>query len=1136
MKRTLFALSAASLGMIAAVGALQHHAASKLSAAAAEPPAASAKRLAVLDAYGKLPLAFEENAGQTDARVKFLARGAGYTVFLTERNATLRLEPPSPTTGNFDKNAAAAKRESGAVLRLALSSSNPHPDVHALNLEPGRSNYFIGNDPQKWRSNISQYSRVKFDAVYPGIDLVYYGNQGQLESDYIVAPGADAKQIALRVEGADRIRLNSTGDAIVSTAAGDLSLHQPLAYQESNGSRQQVAANYVQSAPGVLAIEVGEYDPRQTLVIDPVVGYATFLSGSTGATGGNAIAANSSGNAYVVGTSAATDFPTTSGAFQKTLNAPSSGNAFVTKFNSTGTALVFSTYLGGSGLGTAFDSATAVAVDASGNVYVAGETPSTDFPTTASNAYQVVNNGTPQNGFLTKLDPTGATLLYSTYLGGSGIDRCAGIAVDVNQNAYLTGSASSTNFPVTPATAIQTSGLSIGLAFVTRIDTTKGGTGSLIYSTLLGGTNGDQGTAIAVDSNFNAYITGKTNSTDFPVTSSAFQSTLKGTFGNGFVSRVDTTTANHLVYSTYLGGTATSGAGDSGSGIALDPSFNVYVTGNTNTSDFPVTSGVLQSAPKNTNKTTFVARLDTTKSNAASLIYSTYLGGSTQDAAAAIAVDGGGNAYVTGSTQSADFPTIPGAPQFTRTTLNRNIAYVSVLASSGAKLSFSTYFGGTTGDLATGIALDSTTSPNVYITGATTSPDFPVTTGAFQTTFKTAAAFAAKLSPAAATGVLLSPSPVAFGNQIVGTASQARVVTLANLTQSALMNIKASIIGADAADFTIVSSQCGGSIAIGATCTINITFTPSISGVETATLSVSDSDASSPQTVQLTGTGTGSASPVFLTPATVNFGNQGIGTASAAQTVTLKNNSKAAVTNIAVSITGVAASDFAQTNTCTATLAAGGSCTISVTFTPAATGIANATLSVADSDASSPQTAALVGVGTTTSADFAIAVLPATASVAAGASANATVTVVGLNSFTDSVALTCSGTPGGSACTLNPTSVTPSPTGATSSVTITTTARTAPAISFRTAPRPPSSMWTATLGVSLMSLVLMAWWSRRTPAVKKLAWTCAALMALSLTSCSGLPVTGTPAGTYTITITGTSGTLTHTATITLTVT
>jgi hypothetical protein len=1081
-------------------------------------------RLLALAAYGKIPLTFEENSGQTDPRVKFLTRGAGYTVFLTDRGATLRLEGPSAEPG---------KRGSQAVVRLALAGSNSHTVSHPVGRQVAHASYFVGNDPQKWRSNVLEYARVQFDSVYPGVDLVYYGSQGRLESDYIVSPGANPNRIALHVEGAEHLRLSSDGDAILSTAAGDVSLHQPRAYQESAAGRTEVAVSYAQIASGELGIRVGAYDAKLPLVIDPVVGYATYLSGSNSATTGNAIAVDSTGNTYIVGTTGATDFPTTAGAFQTTRTG-TNGNAFVTKLNASGTALVFSTYLGGSGQTGKFDNATGVAVDASGNVYITGSTPSTDFPVTAGTAYQLVNNGTPSNGFLTELNPTGTSLMYSTFLGGSGNDGCAAIALDSNGNAYVTGSATSTNFPVTPATAIQTTGQSTGLAFVSRFNTTFSGTGSLIYSTLLGGTNSNQGTGIAVDSSFNAYITGQTTSTDFPATASAFQSTMKGTAGNAFVARVDTTTANNLVYATYLGGTATgSGSGDIGNAIALGPSSNVFVTGNTKTTDFPVTSGVLQSTPKNTNKTTFVARIDTTKSNGASLVYSTYLGGSSQDAAGAIAADSSGNAYVAGSTASSDFPTIPGAPQFTRTTQNRDTGYVSVLNSTGSALSFSTYFGGSGGDAATGIAVDS--AKNVYITGITASSDFPVTTGAYQTTFNTGAAFVAKLSPAAATGIILSPTALNFGKVAVGLTSQPLVATLANLSGSALTITTVAITGTNAADFAVGNSTCTGSIAVGATCSIAVTFTPSLMTAETATLTVTDSDASSPQTVPLTGTGTAPPSPVFLSPATVNFGNQAINTTSTAQTVTLKNNSTATVSNIAVSITGAGASSFAETSACGATLAVGANCTISVTFTPTAAGAVTATLSVSDSDASSPQTATLNGTGTSTGPDFSIAVAPATLSFAAGSTGTATVTVTGLNSFTSAVALTCTGAPAGSSCTLNPSSVTAASTAVTSTATITTTARTSPSMAPHIGSRPTSGTWNVTLALAALSLLLFVWFARRFGAARKLAWTFGVLLMLSLTSCSGLPVTGTPAGTYTITITGTSGSLTHSATITLTV-
>jgi hypothetical protein len=1040
MRRMLALLFVGCLTMLGVV--IARHRSAQVSA----PANAATSQARALEAYGKLPLNFEENAGQSDTPVRYLAHGAGYAVFLTDGAMTLRLDRAQ--NGEKGDSAAFLNASTGAtaqdkraaVLRFTLARSNRHPAIQGLEIQPAHSNYFIGNDPAKWHRNVPQFSRVRCQDVYPGIAVVYYGNQGRLESDFVVAPGADPRPIALRIEGANSYKLDSNGDLVMTTPAGEVSLQHPYAYQEIDGARHEVTANYVPSDDGLFGVNVGSYDTQHALVIDPVVAYSTFLSGSTGATFGSAIAVDSAGNAYIVGATTATDFPVTSSAFQKVLNAASNGqsNAYVTKLNPTGTAQVFSTYLGGSGTTGRGDGGNAIAVDASGNVLVVGATPSTDFPIVSSSAFQVVNNGTPVNCFLTKVDPTGSTLLYSTYLGGSGSDSCSAIALDSNGNAYMTGTATSTNFPVTPGTAIQTTGKSLGSAFVTRINTTNSGSGSLIYSTLLGGSKADGGNGIAVDSSFNAYITGKTTSPDFPITSAtAFQTAMKGTAGNAFISEVSTTAANSLIYSTYLGGTATNnpgqlGLGDFGAGIALDRTFNVYAIGNTESADFPTTAGSFQATPGNSAQTAFVARLNTTKSGAASLVYSTILGGSVFDNGTAITVDSLGNAYLTGGTQSTDFPVTPAGPQQQLNGTLEDI-FVSVLDPTGSSLLFSTFYGGTNSDSGSGIALDTASIPNIYVAGTTLSKDFLTSPGAFQVTFKTGSAFALKLSPAAATGVLTAPASLNFGNQPVNTPSSPLTVTVANFTKSTLTISGISFTGANAADFS-QTNTCGTTLAANATCKITIIFTPTTSGSESATLSIADSDPSSPQTVPLSGTGTG----------------------------------------------GPATPDFSLTAT------------------------------------------------------------PATATITAGSSATYTATLTSLNSFAGTVTLTCTGAPLNSTCAVSPASETLAANGTQSpTVTLTTTARgiLAPRpTSFPLNPRNPINLW-AWCGLFLALLV--PWIASRQRA-RKLAWSFALVSVLAFSGCSGLPQHGgggggAPAGVYTLSITGTSGSLTHSTTVSVTV-
>jgi Beta-propeller repeat/Abnormal spindle-like microcephaly-assoc'd, ASPM-SPD-2-Hydin len=1153
MNRTLLALGVACLAVGGFVAAGHRRADSKSPAKLVAPDQnATARRQAILSAYGKLPLYFETNMGQTDPRVNYLGRGNGYTVFLASTDATVLLSVPSAERSTSSARPAAApahpnsSNDRSAVIRLALAGSNRHAEAESLDLQPGSSNYLIGNDVGKWHRNISHFARVKYHDVYPGVDLLYYGNQGQLESDYVVAPGADPSQIGMRIEGAGKLRLNSEGDLVVSTKAGDVVLHRPRVYQRREGSQtpQEVAANYVRRGPYTVGIDLASYDTTQPLIIDPVLSYSTYLGGSANQVI-RGIAVDSSGFAYVTGSTSSANFPVVTGSFQTTLSNTKS-NAFITKLKQDGTGLVYSTFLGGTG--AIGDSANAIAIDATGDVYIVGFSSSTDFPRSPS-AYQTNNSG--GGGFFSKLDPTGATLLYSTYLNGSGIDRLNAVAVDLNGAAYITGSTTSTNFPIVPATALQNtnnvSGSQIGTAFLSKIDPTLSGTNSLTYSTYLGGSKEDAGLGVAVSA-FNAYIVGTTSSSDFPqpATKNGFQQTLKNTIGgNAFLARIDTTQPATLVYSTYLGGSPNgqgSNPGDVADAVAVPVAGgDAYITGYTYATDFPTVSP-LDTASNTPFQKTIIARIDTTKSGAASLIFSTYFGGTVftlggtthgADLGFGVALDSAKNIYVAGTTSSADFPVTPGAPQPTK--VGAQNAFLSEISATGASVLFSTYLGGSN-DAAAGVALDGASPANAYIAGPT-SGNFPTTIGAFQTANLSSGAnnnnsFVAKLSPGAVTGVFASPAVLSFGNQIVNTPSAAKIVTLFNNSSSTLSNIAISFTGTNATDFTQGVSTCSTTLAANTNCTIGVIFTPTTTSAETAALSISDNDPNSPQIVTLSGTGTTAPAAVFVAPTTLSFGNQVINTTSPPQTVTLTNNSTSTLTGIAVSIVGTAATSFAQTTTCTATLPAGATCTISVTFTPTVAAAATATLSVADSDPSSPQTVSLSGTGISSNPDFSVAVAPTTASVAAGGTTNVTVTVTGLNGFTTPVALTCTGAPLGSTCTLTPANVTPTSTGATSMGAIVTTARTpATATTFPRGPRYPNAAWPI-----LCVLLLLAIWIARRQPVKTFACAFALLLAVSLTSCSGLPNHGTPAGLYTLTITGTAGTQTHQVTVSLTVT
>ena len=621
--------------------------------------------------YGKLPISFEANHGQTDKRVKFVARGSGYGLYLNGQDAVLALhatqsgKTPSGTDPLAKSHPLPSVKTD--IVRMQLRNANPAAQPVGIDALPGTANYFVGKDPSQWHTDIPTYSRVKFSGVYPGIDLVYYGNQSQLEYDFVVAPKADAKAIKLHFAGASKLALSANGDLSISAKDGQIAFHKPVIYQEANGQRKPVEGRFTLFANNSVGFTLGRYDRSQPLVIDPLLVYSTYLGGYD-TDGGNAIAVDGSGNAYVTGfMSRNDDFPVTPGAFQTVDNADdSTTNAYIAKLNPAGTALLYSTYLGGSYI----DEASSIAIDGQGNAYVAGISFSDDFPVTPG-AFQTVNNGTANRGtnaFVTKLNPTGTGLVYSTYLGGSFNDGAYSIAIDGQGNAYVAGGATSQDFPVTPGAFQTTKKAYIDSGFVAKLNSAGV---SLLYSTFLGGSGsiglGDSVSGIAVDGTGNAYVAGDAYSPDFPVTPGAFQTVDKSASQTGFVTKLNPAGAE-LVYSTYLGGSGSSaGYGDSPTAIVLDDTGSAYVTGVTASTDFPV-ADALQGTndaylPKTSGYvpfmgTAFVTKLDP---SGAELLFSTYLGGSREDTANGIALDNDGNVYVIGETTSTDFPVTPGA-------------------------------------------------------------------------------------------------------------------------------------------------------------------------------------------------------------------------------------------------------------------------------------------------------------------------------------------------------------------------------------------------------------------------------------------------------------------------------------------
>ncbi|HYC88664.1 MAG TPA: SBBP repeat-containing protein [Thermoanaerobaculia bacterium] len=862
--------------------------------------------------YGRLPLHFEENLGQADPRVRFVARGAGYAFFITGTETVAVLQKD---------------RRAPAVVRMQLPGASRQPRVEGDQPFEGKSHYLAGNDPSRWRMNVPQFGKVRMSEVYQGIDVVWYGNQGEIEYDFLVAPGGDPRQIRMHFQGAARIETDASGDLVLHVDGGELRQRAPVAYQERGGTRRAVQARYRRLGPNEFGIALGAYDTARPLVIDPVLAWSTYLGGSSTDVP-MAIAVDTAGNAYVTGQTFSLDFPTANA-----LQAASAGSAeaFVTKINAAGTALVYSTYLGGSGI----DSGRGIAVDSAGNAYVAGQTTSTNFPTV--NALQAIFAGADDT-FVAKLNPAGSALVYSTYLGGSGYDAASDIAIDLAGNAYVAGVTNGTDFPTANAVQAASGGGSRD-AFLTKINAAGS---ALVYSTYLGGSDRDEAGGVAVDGT-SAYVSGFTFSTNFPV-ANALQASHGGGLSDGFVTRFNAA-GTALVYSTYLGGTGEEDARD----IAVDGAGNAYVAGYTRSTNFP-TANALQASSAGTTEA-FVTKLNAAGT---ALVYSTYLGGSGIDAAYAIAVDSSGNASVSGATQSANFPTANASQAVLS---GAQDAFVTRLNAAGSALLDSTYLGGSALEDAQGIAVD--TAGAMYVTGSTISTDFPTVTplqaanGGFED------AFVAKLIPTSADLGIVKAATGAFVAGQDGTFT----ITVTNSGPAAASGVTVTdTLPAGAAFVSATPSQgsCSGTTTVtctlgtlnnGASATITLVVRPAADGPlsNTATVTaMTPSDAnpannSSTAVVQVAG----SANLSIVKTATSSFFERHNG----AFTITVTNAGPTAAAAVTVTDMLPAGATFVSatpsqgscsgttTVTCTlGTLANGASATIALIVRPSAAG------------------------------------------------------------------------------------------------------------------------------------------------------------------------------------------------------
>jgi len=724
MRKVVCAVFLLGLALLLTMGVLSAPTPADRASPSAPAREASA-RVTLQRSFGKMPLYFVENRGQLDPRVAYSVQGRDTAIYFTREGVTfslIRAKEKESSPGKLSRASFGRGSPAGSAplrrwnVKLDFLDANPNVEVLGSEKTPAVVSYFKGSR-EDWKTGLATYSSVLYRELWPGIDLVYSGTVNRLKYQFVIKPGADPERIRLAYRGASQVKLGREGALEVETPLGGFSDDRPYSYQEIGGSRVEVETEYFLSGRSgsrhAYGFRVGTYEKSRPLVIDPaVLVYAGFIGGSF-SDEGRAIAVDASGNAYVTGNTPS-DEATFPEAVGPDLTHNGANDAFVAKVNAAGTSLVYAGYIGGSNN----DIGRGIAVDASGNAYVTGRTDSTEATFPETGGPDLTSNGGGSDAFVAKVNAAGTSLVYAGFIGGSGTDFGFGIAVDASGNAYVTGSTSSAEatFPETGGPDLTSNG---GFdAFVAKVNAAGA---SLLYAGFIGGVGSDDGFGIAVDGSGNAYVTGVTSSDEatFPETGGP-DLTSNGGLGDAFVAKVNAAGAS-LVYAGYIGGSNS----DAGRAIAVDGSGNAYVTGETDSTEatFPETGG--PDLTSNGSNDAFVAKVNAAGT---SLLYAGFIGGASIDEGLGIAVDGSGNAYVTGVTLSdeATFPET-GGPDLTS---NGGFdAFVAKVNAAGTSLLYAGFIGGADAESGLGIAVDA--SGNAYVTGNTLSDEatFPETGG-----------------------------------------------------------------------------------------------------------------------------------------------------------------------------------------------------------------------------------------------------------------------------------------------------------------------------------------------------------------------------------------------------------------------